>query len=352
MKGTSKVAEIPERAQAPVVSIIVPVYNAKKYLSTCIDSILDQNRGDIEIILVDDGSSDGSELICRQYSEKFSHLVSGIRKSNQGSLLARVDGFRMASGSYVMTVDADDALLPGSLDALIKAIQETGDDVITWEYTINEEDTRPDVCSKKISYSEPSKLIMLKRLCASSNENAMWRKAVRRECLRLDIDYLPYAGMRFDEDFLQTVIIYDRAESYCVMNNVLYYYRDNPNGITNTPFTRDYYLDSVEAVTVAERYARRWEEEYGCSGLISSLSGQGLWHTAKFALQLVRSNQREEFMELAFSDFFCSRYSRSALTTLRIDKRIVLHLLKSRQWHLARFAVGLLGALRGAMHRV
>ena len=114
------------------MSIIVPVYNIRNYLSLCIDSIISQRHEDIEIILVDDGSDDGSELLCDQYSERFPHFIKVIHKANQGPLLARVDGFRMACGDYAMTVDSDDALLPGSLDSLIRAIQETDDDVIVW----------------------------------------------------------------------------------------------------------------------------------------------------------------------------------------------------------------------------
>ena len=242
----------------PVVSIIVPVYNTREYISVCIDSIIGQKREDIEIILVDDGSDDGSELICTHYSEKFPSLVKVIHKTNQGPLLARVDGFRMACGDYAMTVDSDDALLPGSLDSLIRVIEETSDDVIVWGYTQDEGSLFTDAASKVLNYSQPDKSYMLELLCTSSSHNAMWRKAVKRDCLCLDVDYLPYAGMRFAEDFLQTVLIYNCAKSFCIMSNILYYYRNNPNGMTNTSFSKENYLDSVVAITTAEPFVRHW----------------------------------------------------------------------------------------------
>lgn len=324
---------------SPIVSIIVPVYNTRNYLSLCIDSIISQRHEDIEIILVDDGSDDGSELLCDQYSERFPHFIKVIHKANQGPLLARVDGFRMACGDYAMTVDSDDALLPGSLDSLIRAIQETDDDVIVWGYTQNEDSLLSEAISGVFDYSEPSKLSMLKLLCSSSSQNAMWRKAVRRGCLCLDVDFLPYAGMRFAEDFLQTVLIYDCAETFCVIHNSLYYYRSNPDGVTNVSFSKEYYLDSIGAITTAEPYARHWEREFGCSNLVTSLSGQGLWHTAKYAVQLVKDSNLEELCELSFSEFFRSRYTNHVLATLRMDKRLILYLLKSGKWCLLKIVV-------------
>lgn len=342
MQVTDLALEVPMRsATLPTISIVVPVYNTSKYLSVCIDSIISQQHEDIEIILVDDGSDDGSELLCDRYSERFPNLIKVIHKANQGLLLARIDGFRKACGNYVMTVDSDDALLPGSLDALIRAMGETGDDVIVWEYTQGEESLFANPAPEAIDYSEPNKVSVLKLLCASSSQNAMWRKAVKRERLCLDFDFLPYAGMRFAEDFLLTVLIYNRAESFCFMNNILYYYRRNPNGMTNTAFSREYYLDSVAAITTAELYARHWEMEYGCSNLVTSLSGQGLWHTAKYAVQLAKDGNLEELGELSFSEFFRSRYTHRVLATLRIDKRLILHLLKSRRWCLLKIAVEL-----------
>lgn len=93
----------------PKFSVIVPVYNVEKYLNQCIDSILDQAYSDFEVILVDDGSPDRCPSICDEYAEKDSR-VRVIHKENAGVSLARQDGISIATGEYLVFVDADDRI--------------------------------------------------------------------------------------------------------------------------------------------------------------------------------------------------------------------------------------------------
>lgn len=97
-----------------VVSIIVPVYNAEKYLSRCIDSILAQCFTDIELLLIDDGSKDGSGKICDEYAEK-DKRIKVFHKVNGGVSSARNLGLDKSKGEYVTFVDADDYLLPETI---------------------------------------------------------------------------------------------------------------------------------------------------------------------------------------------------------------------------------------------
>lgn len=89
------------------LSIIVPVYQAGKYLEKCIKSILDQTFTDFELILVDDGSNDGSEKICDDYAKKDAR-IKVIHQKNQGVSSARNAGMNCAEGDYIAFVDADD----------------------------------------------------------------------------------------------------------------------------------------------------------------------------------------------------------------------------------------------------
>ena len=92
---------------ATIFSIIVPVYNTKPYLRKCIDSILDQSYKDFELILVDDGSTDGSSDICDEYSSS-DNRVTVIHKTNEGAASARKTGLQVAIGEYVLCIDSDD----------------------------------------------------------------------------------------------------------------------------------------------------------------------------------------------------------------------------------------------------
>ena len=106
----------------PKVSVIVPVYNAEKYLQECVDSILRQTLTDLELILVDDGSTDSSPAICDRYAEQDAR-VQVIHKPNGRAASARNAGLRAASGEYVAFVDSDDWISPEMYEKML----ETGD---------------------------------------------------------------------------------------------------------------------------------------------------------------------------------------------------------------------------------
>lgn len=113
----------------PKVSVIVPVYNAEKYLRECVDSILGQTLADLELILVDDGSTDSSPAICDRYAEQDAR-VQVIHKPNGRTASARNAGLRAASGEYVAFVDSDDWISP----EMYKKMLETGADVTLCDY--------------------------------------------------------------------------------------------------------------------------------------------------------------------------------------------------------------------------
>ena len=91
----------------PLVSIIIPVYNVEKYLSHCLNSVLSQNFNDFEILLVNDGSTDGSDKICNEYAEK-DNRIRAFHKENNGLSSARNYGLKKSSGKYVIFLDSDD----------------------------------------------------------------------------------------------------------------------------------------------------------------------------------------------------------------------------------------------------
>ncbi len=105
------------------ISIIIPVYNAEKYLSRCIDSIFMQTFTDFELILVDDGSPDRCGLICDEYMRRDSR-VRVLHQSNQGQAAARNNGVNVANGEWITFVDADDMVHPQMLEMLYRSVNE------------------------------------------------------------------------------------------------------------------------------------------------------------------------------------------------------------------------------------
>ena len=117
--------------QVPLVSIIVPVYNAEKYLNRCIDSILSQTMTDFELLLIDDGSKDESGCICDEYAEKDAH-VRVFHKPNGGVSSARNLGLDNAKGKWITFVDADDRCSCNYLEHLLSKVDDDTDLIISY----------------------------------------------------------------------------------------------------------------------------------------------------------------------------------------------------------------------------
>ena len=111
-----------------MVSVIIPVYNVEKYLRRCLDSVVGQTYKDLEIILVDDGSTDGSTEICEEYAKKDSR-IRFLRKQNGGLSSARNAGLLVATGEYVTFVDSDDYIEDFTYERLILNIEKTGAEI-------------------------------------------------------------------------------------------------------------------------------------------------------------------------------------------------------------------------------
>ena len=117
----------------PLVSVIVPVYKVEAELPRCVESLLSQSMGDIEVILVDDGSPDGCPVMCDEYARRDAR-VRVVHKENGGLSDARNAGLDVASGEYVMFVDSDDYIEPDSCEVLLAAAREHGSDLVVGDW--------------------------------------------------------------------------------------------------------------------------------------------------------------------------------------------------------------------------
>lgn len=105
-----------------LISVLVPLYNVAPYLSTCIDSIINQTYSNLEILLVDDGSTDESGSICDSYAAK-DKRIRVIHKKNEGQAVARNLCIEKASGEYLLFVDSDDIITPDHIETLYNLVK-------------------------------------------------------------------------------------------------------------------------------------------------------------------------------------------------------------------------------------
>ena len=118
---------------SPLISIIVPVYNVEKYVSQCLDSLVNQTYKNIEIILVNDGSTDRSGLICNEFAAK-DHRIKVVNQNNQGVSASRNKGLTIAKGEYIGFVDSDDFCHPNMYETLLQNLIEAKSDIVICEY--------------------------------------------------------------------------------------------------------------------------------------------------------------------------------------------------------------------------
>lgn len=138
--------------ERPLISVIVPVYKAEKYLDRCIQSIIDQTYENLEIILVDDGSTDNCPAMCDAWAEKDSR-VQVIHKENGGVSSARNMALDCATGDYVTFVDADDWVEPNAVEILLEQAVSTGSDIVVGNYYfdyVDKSDSQPLDAEKQV----------------------------------------------------------------------------------------------------------------------------------------------------------------------------------------------------------
>lgn len=203
------------------VSINVAVYNTSKHLRQCLDSLVNQTLKEIEIILVDDGSTDDSGLICDEYAAK-DPRVEVIHKQNGGLASARQKGFLRCRGEYIICCDSDDWVELNMYEELYKSAQRTGSDMVMCAYYCNYPDGKQTVVDCEPSgYSEIELLrqILVGKIPGSSC-NKMWRRSFYEEH---NLFWEP--GVNLGEDGLMFMKQLQYPVSMSYLNVSLYHYR-------------------------------------------------------------------------------------------------------------------------------
>jgi len=216
-------------------SIIIPVFQVEKYLVQCLESVLNQNFEDYEVILIDDGSTDNSGKICDDYASKYSN-IEVIHQTNSGISVARNNGMVRANGDYIVFIDSDDYIEPDSFKQIYLELTKSHfpDLLITLFKTFisSGETFHHDLFLQKYEISAMHKEEIINLLFTKSDTVwGPWRYIVKREFIKSCQLKFP-AGMLF-EDSIWTPSIFLSAATFSGLNYYWYNYRiDNPDSIT------------------------------------------------------------------------------------------------------------------------
>ncbi len=215
-----------------MISVIVPVYNVEKYLSRCIDSILNQTYTDYELILVDDGSTDNSGKICDDYAEKKSN-IKVIHQKNGGLSSARNTGTDNSKGSYITFIDSDDLVSNTYLETLFELLKKYDADISCCDFSffydeseiVNEQNNILEKCLDGETALEE----MLYGKMHGSSACAILMKRSIAETYKFPIG-------KFHEDDFVTFSYYGAAKKVAVTSEKMYYYFQRAVSIMHRPF--------------------------------------------------------------------------------------------------------------------
>lgn len=228
-----------------MISIIVPVYNIEQYLEKCVDSILAQSGVEFEIILIDDGSTDSSPMLCDLYALKYPNKVRAIHTENKGLSAARNRGIQAAKGMYVGFVDGDDWIEPEMYECLLNNIRRTG--------------CKLSICSLKPDYADD-----VTQMTKSPNFRLLGKDDLMGALLT-DYSILGYACNKIFETELARQVLFDetlfssedidfcvryaeRIDTAVTTPSELYHYRQRPDSMTGN------YAYSFRKLSVIKAY--------------------------------------------------------------------------------------------------
>ncbi|MGX7112127.1 glycosyltransferase family 2 protein [Gemella cuniculi] len=223
------------------ISVIVPVYNVEQYLEKCVNSIINQTYKNLEIILVDDGSTDSSGKICEKLAEKDAR-IRVIHKENGGLSDARNKGIEVATSNLIGFIDSDDYIDNDMYEILLKNLMDTDADLsMCGHYDVYNNIPESQVVNKKtweLNSEKAIKMVMKAKILSVTAVNKLYKKSLFSD--------LKFELGKIAEDAFIMIRLLDKCEKIVATNEKKYYYVHRENSITTQKFSKKF-LNVIEA---------------------------------------------------------------------------------------------------------
>ncbi len=296
-------------------SVLIPVYNAEKYLRECMDSVLDQRVEDFEVILVDDGSEDVSGKICDEYALK-DKRIRVIHQKNQGPMMARIRAFKESQGDFIIYMDSDDCWREDLLERLNEAIQKYDCDIVSFRWRYMDADGKlleriPSIYPLAGMIDDMD--IFITKFLTEEVENCLWKRTVRRSCIDgKQIEQLSaIKDIYLGEDMVQSFVMVKDCRNMVYLDDDLYLYRRNSQGLS-------YGISKKSVTDIAKAREYLWQ----------------IMRESRFNGTLYREMVEKNFLEHYLTDLVgvASKYDIGVLikTASEVKK---MHIYRSTQKH-------------------
>lgn len=232
------------------ISVIIPIYNTEEYLEECIASVKGQSYRNLEIILVDDGSTDGSAKICDRYAEEDGR-IKVVHKKQGGICSARNCGLDMATGDYIAFVDSDDYILPDMYAVLLEHAVDTGAKLTMCSYRMFDEKGYREDGDGGGNVELLDRMTALRVLHTKQRISMIvpWNKLCRAELFE---KIRCPEGRSIDDEFVNYKLLWN-SDKICYVDRAFYMFRQRESSNTHTPSLRKY-LDYMDALIERHQY--------------------------------------------------------------------------------------------------
>lgn len=329
-------------------SIIIPVYNAESFLQSAVDSVLAQEIADYELLLVDDGSTDGSSALCDRLAAEYPQ-IRAVHQENRGQLSARLRGIEAAEGDYCVFLDADDRLSPDCLDVLNSAIGRLdAPDMLIYSFLYvspnGERKKAAPLFETEREFNSDNKKELCEKFFTGTGLNNVWTKAVKRSVFDGTYpDYANYFFLRCGEDRLHSMGMADNAARIVYLPEYLYEYRLFPGSVTRqfSPEAAARFNTSVLYPCEAA-YLKKWGL-YSDDALLRLQAGyvaQTLYAFDLLYRNIKDKNERSRLVHYAWDSFVpsvCLQNYRTNPYLNGVQKRVFAMLLSADEKGLRRY---------------
>lgn len=285
-----------------LVSVIIPVYNVEKYLNKCIESVVQQTYENLEVILVDDGSTDNSGNLCDEWSQKDSR-IKVIHKENGGLSSARNKGNSVSSGDYIFYLDSDDYISKECIGILVQMCNEHNSQIsitkmmYVTENTNQEVETQEMVITRLLNSEEAIEASLYQELFSCCAPAKLYKREI--------IEDVEFPVGRLSEDLATCHLFLNKAKKITFTNSVGYYYRQHVDSIMHVFNPKR--IDALEWSNKIEKFC---EKEY--PNILTAAKCRTFNVSIHLLLDLPNSG---EIHDLYF-DVIWSEIKRTRITTL------------------------------------
>lgn len=328
-------------------SVVVPVYNAEKYLVQCIESIVNQNFKEFDLILVNDGSTDGSGQICDKFAEKYDN-IRVIHKKNEGQVKARIDGVNAAKGEYILFGDADDWFEEGALQKVDEIVKKDNPELILFgfQYVETGKYTKSSHSFEERLYvNEEKKVLYTQMICDSeriftelSIFPAVWCRVIKRELL-IEWQGKVDAKLKVGEDLVLLTYCMLNASSVYVCHKNLYNYRVLGDSLSHK-YSEGMFQNLCLIKDELEKVCTNCNRE--CVVQVRAYVLKELWNCV---VKVCRHKTKREVIHMLKSDFdvreLCAYVKTVNTCKVDLKMRMALVLLKYQKWKMLYYLINI-----------